>query len=66
MSYAIKILPAAQYKPGDGEPCALAWGAEGWMILCRTVVEVAPAMSPRAANLAKAREAKRLKRAKRG
>jgi len=65
--YAIKIMTADKYQPGDGEPCALAWGSEGWTILCRTPVELAPKpINKRAVALAKAREAKRLKRAKNG
>ena len=65
MNYTIKVVTTDKYVPSDGEPCALAWGSEGWTILCRTPIETAT-LTPRAASLAKAREAKRLKRTKNG
>ncbi len=34
--YRIKKVLEADYKPADGEPFAVCWGAEGWVIWCKT------------------------------
>ena len=36
--YRIKKVLEADYKPADGEPFAVCWGAEGWVIWCRTLI----------------------------
>ena len=36
--YNVKKVLEADYKPSDGEPFAVAWGKEGWVIWCRTPV----------------------------
>lgn len=36
--FNVKKVPEADYKPADGEPFAVAWGREGWVIWCRTPV----------------------------
>ena len=36
--YRIKKVLEAGYKPADGEPFAVCWGAEGWVIWCRTPI----------------------------
>ena len=34
--YRVKKVLEADCKPSDGEPFAVTWGAEGWVIWCRT------------------------------
>jgi hypothetical protein len=79
MYQILKVLEA-DYKPTDGEPFCVTWGAEGWVVWCRTAgvtvaevirdLQVPDKVLPltvkekRVAGLAKAREVKRLKRAK--
>ena len=36
--YRINKVLEADYKPGDGEPFCVAWGADGWVIWCRIPV----------------------------
>ncbi len=38
--YRVKKVLEADYKPGDGEPFVVCWGAEGWVIWCRTPVHL--------------------------
>lgn len=37
--YKVKIVPEADYKPADGEPFGIAWGREGWVVGCKTLVQ---------------------------
>ncbi len=36
--YNVRKVLEADYKPSDGEPFAVVWGREGWVIWCRTPV----------------------------
>ena len=37
--YKVKKVLEADYKPADGEPFAVCWGREGWMIWCRSPIQ---------------------------
>ena len=37
--YRVKKVLEADYKPVDGEPFAVTWGAEGWVIWCRKLIQ---------------------------
>lgn len=41
--YHVKKVLEADYKPADGEPFAVTWGKEGWVIWCRTPIGGRPA-----------------------
>lgn len=45
--YRIKKVLADDYKPADGEPFAVCWGNEGWVIWCRTPVGGRPKSAKR-------------------